>query len=196
MLTRFSVSNFKGFNEEFVLDLQNPNGYEFNQESIKNGVVNHAIVYGKNGVGKSNLGLAIFDIVGHLTDLQFEAHQYNNYLNAHNADGTAQFHYEFLIDSFRIVYKYEKQDSDTIISEFFSINGRELVFIDRKINNRAIINLKGAENLKTFLPFANLSVLRYIRNNSVLDKNIENQVFSTFFKFHFDMQEEQNMNCS
>jgi len=94
MLTRFSVSNFKGFNEEFVLDLQNPNGYAFNQGSIKNGVVNHAIIYGRNGVGKSNLGLAIFDIVKHLTDLQSGDSLYSSYSNAFNQSNTAQFHYE------------------------------------------------------------------------------------------------------
>lgn len=108
MLTRFSVSNFKGFNEEFVLDLQNPNGYEFNETSVKNGVVNHAIIYGKNGVGKSNLGLAIFDIVGHLTDLESGLYQNSSYLNASNKSDTAQFYYEFLIDSNKVIYKYHQ----------------------------------------------------------------------------------------
>ena len=31
-------------------------------------LADNALIYGHNGVGKSNLGLAIFDIIGHLTD--------------------------------------------------------------------------------------------------------------------------------
>ena len=85
--------------ERKIYDLQDPNGYEFNKESIKNGVINHAIVYGKNGVGKSNLGLAIFDIVGHLTDFGISDALYSNYSNAFNSSDIAQFHYEFLIAS-------------------------------------------------------------------------------------------------
>jgi DNA replication protein DnaC len=68
MLTKFSVSNFKGFNQDFVFDFSDTNGYEFNKSCVKNGIVNNALIYGHNGVGKSNLGFAIFDIIGHLTD--------------------------------------------------------------------------------------------------------------------------------
>ena len=63
MLTNFTVRNFKSFNEEFVFDLNDTNGYNFNKDSVIDGVVENAIVYGRNGVGKSNLGLAVFDII-------------------------------------------------------------------------------------------------------------------------------------
>ena len=181
MLTRFSTSNFKGFNTEFTFNLKNTNGYEFNKESVKDGVVNHAIIYGQNGVGKSNLGLAIFDIIGHLTDLNKA--QYSSYLNAFNKSDTANFHYEFLIDSNKVIYKYQKTDYTTIVSESFSINGKELISVDRRISNEAKINLKGTENLKTTLSNKNLSILKYVNNNSILDENIENQTFLNFFKF-------------
>ncbi len=81
MLAKFSVSNFKGFNKELVLNLQDTNGYVFHPECIKNGIVNNALVYGYNGTGKSNLGLAIFDIIGHLTDKQKKESFYTFYLN-------------------------------------------------------------------------------------------------------------------
>ena len=66
MLTNFSVRNFKSFNEEFVFDLNDTNGYNFNKDSVIDGVVENAIVYGRNGVGKSNLGLAVFDIIDYV----------------------------------------------------------------------------------------------------------------------------------
>ncbi|MCZ6127541.1 hypothetical protein O5853_28580, partial [Escherichia coli] len=51
-----------------MFDLTHRKNYEFNQDCILDGVVKKSLVYGKNGIGKSNLGLALFDIVAHLTD--------------------------------------------------------------------------------------------------------------------------------
>jgi len=159
VITKFSVSNFKGFNKSFVFDLQKTNGYEFNTESIKNGVVNHAtIVYGRNGVGKSNLGLAIFDIMRHLTDKEKEESLYENYLNGFNNSKTANFRYEFLIDDNTIEYNYQKTKDSTIISEQININGKELAKIDRRVSNKADIHFKGTETLNKELTNKNLEV--------------------------------------
>ena len=183
MLTKFSVSNFKGFNTEFIFDLQDTNGYAFNKECIKNGIVNNAIVYGHNGVGKSNFGLAIFDIIGLLTDTETNESQYSFYLNALNNSETAKFHYEFIINSKKIIYEYQKTNHKTILSEKFLIDGQELASIDRTISDEAKVNFKGAENLKKNLSNENLSLLKYIKNNSELDINSENKALLSFFKF-------------
>ncbi len=68
MLTKFEVTNFKNFDKKLTLDFKNTNGYQFNTECVENNTVKKALVYGHNGIGKSNLGLAVFDIVSHLTD--------------------------------------------------------------------------------------------------------------------------------
>lgn len=183
MLTKFSVSNFKSFNQEFVFDLQNTNGYEFNKESVKNGVVNHALIYGHNGVGKSNLGLALFDVIGHLTDMQTNETEYLIYLNALNKTEYATFRYELLINNHTVVYEYRKTTHKTLVYERFSINGKDLALIDRTISDEATIDFEGAENLKTELSNKNLSVLKYIKNNSVLANNTENDIFLRFFQF-------------
>lgn len=183
MLTKFSVSNFKGFNTEFFFNLQDTNGYTFNKESVKNGVAYNAIVFGKNGVGKSNLGLAIFDIIGHLTDKETNEPQYSHYLNALNDSDSASFYYEFSFKNNVVIYKYKKTDHKTIVSESFNINGKELAFIDRNVNFEAKIFFDGAENLKSNIANQNLSILKYIKNNSELDKNEENDCFLEFFKF-------------
>ncbi len=183
MIAKFSVSNFKSFNTNFVFDLQNVNAYEFNKQSIKNGIVNNALVYGPNGVGKSNLGLALFDILGHLTNNHFEEHYYSYYLNAFNKSDTASFYYEFLLDGKTVIYTYEKKDISTVIAERISVNGKILASIDRRISNEAEINIKGAESLKRELNNSKLSLLRYIKHNTDLDKNIENEALLTFFRF-------------
>ncbi len=183
MLTKFKVANFKGFNTEIVFNLKETNNYNFNKHNIKNGIVNNALVYGPNSVGKSNLGLAIFDIIAHLTDKENSDIQYSFYLNALNNSKTADFQYEFKFDSYNVIYKYKKTDHKTIISEEFIINNKQLAFIDRTISNDANILFKGAETLKTTLIDKNLSLLKYIKNNSVLDNNEENKCFNKFYDF-------------
>ena len=67
MLRKFECRGFKGFKDWISFDLQ-VSDYPLNKGIIKNGVVNKALIYGRNGSGKSNLGIAIFDLVRHLTD--------------------------------------------------------------------------------------------------------------------------------
>jgi AAA15 family ATPase/GTPase len=62
------------------------------------------------------------------------------------------------------------------------IDGNVLASINRKINPNAVINFKGAENLKTEIP-ENLSILKYVRNNTVLDDVKDSLVFDKFFSF-------------
>lgn len=184
MLTKFSVSNFKSFNEEFVFDLQNTNGYNFNKDSVIEGIVENAIVYGKNGVGKSNLGLAIFDIIDHLTDTEHGDFEYIHFLNALNKSKLATFHYEFLIDSKKISYTYKKTDNRNIVYESFTIGDVLIAEIDREISSKAKINLKGAESLNNDIKNTNLSLLKYIKNNSILAEDDSfNKIFLCFFKF-------------
>ncbi|MGF7028866.1 AAA family ATPase [Empedobacter sp. UBA7252] len=183
MLAKFKVSNFKSFNEEVTFDLTDTNGYTFNKDSIKNDIVNSALVYGHNGVGKSNLGLAIFDIIEHLTDGKKNDSGYEVYLNAYSKKKYAQFSYEFLIEGAKVEYSYRKLDYYTILTESFSINGKELARIDREKNNTAQFNFKGAETLKTEITNPGLSIIKYVKNNTELDKNEENKVFMRFFSF-------------
>lgn len=183
MLAKFKVSNFKSFNKDFSLDLTDTNGYTFNGECIKNGIVNTALVYGHNGVGKSNLGLAIFDIIEHLTDHNKNEDEYSVYLNANNTSELAEFHYEFLINSQAVIYEYKKTDYKTIVYERFSIKGEVFAFIDRRISNNASIRFPGTETLKSELKNNELSILKYIINNSELDNSPINKTLTDFFEF-------------
>ena len=67
MLTKFAVKNYRGFKDRIEWDLSNPSSYSFNTNAIKDGIVKNGIIYGPNGSGKTNLSLALFDIVNHLT---------------------------------------------------------------------------------------------------------------------------------
>ena len=79
MLSKFTVKGFKNFGEKLELDLGHTCNYEFNASAVKNNLVNKGMIYGFNGCGKSNLGLAIMDIVSHVTDKQFETSEVVHY---------------------------------------------------------------------------------------------------------------------
>lgn len=184
MLKKFCVSNFKGFETDIEFDLTSSNGYTFNPHCVKNGIVDSCMVYGHNGCGKSNLCLAIFDIIGHLTDKHRDMTRYQNYLNATSGAETARFSYEFLLNGVIVRYDYQKSDYKTLVSERLLIDGKEIVVFDRSHgNSHFTTTLKGTENLNPTIEDNSLSVLKYIKNNTVLAQSKESTAFAAFFEF-------------
>jgi len=166
MLKRFEVENFKGFKNNMVFDLT-ARDYAFNKSIVVNDIVNKAIVYGKNGVGKTSLGVALFDIVGHLTDKERMPFIYlNNYLNLESSKEQAVFKYVFQFDDDILEYEYAKRDPDYLICEKLTINqvnvinynyfDFELRFLDKSIVGDLNIDLIDNK----------LSVLKYIYRNT------------------------------
>lgn len=185
MLKKFSVTNYRQFNETLEFDLTASN-YSFNQECVKDDLVKLALIYGKNGTGKSNLGRAIFDLVSHLTDNRVEKSN-NFYLNIESKNQYANFRYEFeFIENgkiFEVIYDFEKDNKQTLISEKLLINGETV--ISYELGKQFTTSLNGTKNLnKTLNPNQNLSVLRYIFNNTNLHKKSHrNKIFITFMKY-------------
>lgn len=186
MLSRFEVSNFKNFKENFVFNLSDTKNFEFNCECVKNGVVNNALIYGPNGIGKSNLAFAIFDIISHLTDKQKSIEFYQNYLNAEcNEDDIAEFKYTFKFDNNNVRYLYGKKSLEEIIFEELYINDIKIISYDRRDydNNLAYINLNGTETLNKDLSQIKISVVKYIKNNAVLANGENENLLLKFFNF-------------
>lgn len=102
MLIKFSVSNYRGFNDTVCLDLVSKHDYRFNKECIVDGVVSKTIVYGKNSSGKSNLGKALYDIV----DLLFGTNEDID-LNADSNQEYACFEYVFKKEDKEIRFLYK-----------------------------------------------------------------------------------------
>ncbi len=184
MLTKFEVTNFKSFKEKFTFDFTNTSDYQFNTECVKNGITNKGMIYGANGSGKSNLGLAIFDVVSHLTDKNFKKAYYKNYLNGNNLkEELAEFSYTFKFGENKIEYSYGKSDTDTLVYENLIINDDQVIRLDRRNSNEAFINILGAENLNTDMGQSKISVINYVKNNTVRTANIINTVFDYFTDF-------------
>lgn len=117
MLKKFTISNYRAFNEPTTIDFSNVRDYKFNEDCIKDGLINKAILYGKNAVGKTNLGQALMDV--RYTLLPNERRQYDDigFLNANSNEDSARFVYEFIINDKEITYIYEKTSNSTFKSE-------------------------------------------------------------------------------
>ena len=170
MLKLFEVTGFKNFKNTVRFDFSDVRDYKFNQECITKGLLSKAIVYGKNSVGKTNLGLAIFDIVTHLTANNVTAGLYDYYLDAHTNDGSdfAGFHYVFSFDNDKVDYSYCKDDTQSLVYERVTVN-EELIYEYNYLNQDG--NFDGIKTLAPTLILAVRdieSILKYIVNNTVL----------------------------
>lgn len=128
MLKKFAVKNYRGFAKRIELDLSRPNNYAFNQFAISKGIVKNGIIYGPNGIGKSNLGLAIFDIEYHLAPLKSKkSDYYSNFVYAGNSKLIVDFEYEFDFDGEVVSYNYSKGFGGKLIKESLKLNN-DIVF--------------------------------------------------------------------
>jgi AAA15 family ATPase/GTPase len=184
MLKSLTVSNFRAFKEPVTIDFSTTGNYSFNTEAVKDGIVKTAVMYGKNASGKSSLGLAIFDIVGTLTDNYVNPSYYINYHNRFNKDILVSFEYTFSFDNKEIVYAYTKNNFRDIFSEKLTINNKVVVEYDRFKDKKTIeLNMEGSENISLDLRQLHFSILRYIKANVILAKNEENGLFYKMYEF-------------
>ena len=168
MLKLFELTGFKNFHNTIRFDFSDVRDYKFNNSCVANGLLGKMIVYGKNAVGKSNLGLALFDIVSHLTTNNVTPGLYEYYLNVSNKMGFAEFHYVFSFSTGEVDYCYRKNESQDLVYETVLINDKLLFQYDYE-DKRG--NLSGLEALMPTLNLSfrgNDSILKYAISNSAL----------------------------
>lgn len=171
MLRLFEVEGFKNFRDRITLDFSNVRDYRFNKECITDNFLGKMIIYGKNSVGKTNFGLALFDIVAHLTTKNVSPHLYDYYLNADNSSGYAAFHYVFVFENRIVDYVYHKNDKQELLYEQLHIDD-ELLFSFDYVKKTG--DLSGIAKISPTLncDFDDIGcVLTYIVNNTILEEN-------------------------
>jgi energy-coupling factor transporter ATP-binding protein EcfA2 len=182
MLCFYSVKNYRGFKDAITLDLASSN-YEFNHECVKDGYAHKALIYGHNGVGKSNLGLAIMDIIINLTDKDKILLLTNNYSNAQNGSDLVEFKYKFKFHDIMVEYQYGKIAPELLRYEYLFINEKSVVSYNRNKNEPLVINLPGTQTLNKDISKISISVLKYIKSNAALEQSDETTALLSFFDF-------------
>lgn len=175
MLVKFSVSNYKNFQDPISIDFTATHDYKFNTKCVHNGLLSKIIIYGNNASGKSNFGFALFDIVGLLTDKNTDPKQkdQHSFLNADSNIGVARFEYVFKKDSQQITYIYEKSSPDQICYEELQIDNTKIYSYDFTTKARSFDRLDqiNADSLNFEYYENNLPILRYVANNTNQPEN-------------------------
>ncbi|MFT8351029.1 AAA family ATPase [Clostridium saccharoperbutylacetonicum] len=170
MLKKFEVKGFKNFKDKIEIDFSDVREYQFNDWCIKDDLLNKIIVYGKNASGKSNLGLAIFDITTHLTDKNVTPGVYDYYLNADEETDFAEFHYVFKLENGEVDYVYRKSDLKNLLYEKILVNDNMMMSYDYV---KKTGNFEGISKLMPSLNYEfqdnSVSILRYVVNNTPSD---------------------------
>ncbi len=175
MLKRVVINNFKQF-RSLDIDFSDVRSYGYSLACLtatETPLVKTALVYGRNASGKTNLGLALFDIVQHLTDRFRLPEFYNLYLNADHPTEPACFDYTFTLKSGEVRYTYEKLTPAQLVSESLRINDHLVFSWNQRTGQSDFSHLGefGFERLNWVFRDGRLSFLRYIANNSVLADN-------------------------
>lgn len=167
MLKIFKVKNFKNFGEECVLDFTRTRDYSFNTNLIKNGIVNKALLYGKNGSGKSNLGLAIMDMALHLSNNQRNMGLYIYPLNGNTASDQIYFEYIFDFGGKEVAYSYKENASLEILEE------------EIKVSNKTVFQY----NYQTNVYQHNLKELETFNTDLLKNRNLNTSVIKTIYGY-------------
>lgn len=171
MLLKFTVSNYKNFQDPITINFTETHDYKFNPKCVKNGLLSKVIIYGPNASGKSNLGYALFDIVGLLTDKHTEPRQLDeaSFINADSDNDIARFEYFFKKDEHIIRYAYEKASPKDIVFEELYIDDCKVYSYDFKHSKSDFVQMSliGADSLNFEYFEKNFAILRYIANNTI-----------------------------
>lgn len=186
MIRKFAVKNYKNFKDTLSMDFTNVHDYQYNEYCVKNGLINKMIIYGRNAEGKSNLGVAIYDIA---MDVHLSRNPYYYrtdkmlFKNANaEEEELVEFYYSFQFDNDIIDYSYKKRDVTEITSESLLINGELIFFYDILTGEQNFINTNKIDandlNWNVFMEVSDVSekeliesskpsALRYIIYNTI-----------------------------
>lgn len=182
MITNIRITNSSGILEEVNFDLKKGK-YDYRNNFIyKDTVVNPAVLYGRNGSGKTSILKTINNIIqifsGDLTDGLYYAmpHMFTD-------NKITIIVLEFILDKQNYEYEVHIEDKDTIVYECVKAAGEIIVLrapkkcrisnVVKEIDDEELIN-----NLSS-----NLSIVRYVGMNAINEE--VSKIYSYFKSFTF-----------
>jgi AAA15 family ATPase/GTPase len=187
MLKSFEVSGYRNFNNTFKLDFSDVRDYQFNKQCVKDGLLNNIIIYGKNAVGKTNLGRALFDIKNNFQREILMEKGSDSYLNADSDLGFAEFRYVFTFSGTEVVYEYRKKTGYNILYEKLCLNKKIIFEYNHQTKEKVVNNLDlvNAGTLNWEFSDDEISILSYITNNVQLGSS---EILKKLYSFIKGMQ--------
>lgn len=186
-LRKFEVENFRGFKDRFTFDLTHIYDYDFHTELIQNGIVQKGLIYGKNGSGKTNLGLALFDITLLFLHTPIKEEYLSGYTNLETDSSIAYFHYEFYDNGKTYDYTYGKKCWNQLAYENLSIDGKLYFSYDYEHKEVLLPSSYSFSSLKK-----DISFLSYLKEDPLITpllSFIQNMVWLNFSSFPNDKRD-------
>lgn len=176
MITRFSVSNYRSFKNKIMIDFSKVGGYQYNQECLIEDLIGKMLVFGRNAVGKTNLGMAIIDIA--LSPWRIVGEE-TSFVNADSSAKAALFEYEFKFGTNIVVYRYSKTSGVNILQEDLVVNGEEIFSCHYESSEYSFKGLKivGAETAMTE---------RFVETHQKSEKEVEAESKQSFLQWLFN----------
>ena len=123
MLKRFSVEGYRGFKGKVSFDLSSPRDYRFNASALQSSVIKDALVYGRNGVGKTNLCKALLDARRNVALDAMGQQAESTFLNADISRDAASFSYLLDLGGHDVLYEYTKNARGILRTERLEVDG-------------------------------------------------------------------------
>ena len=176
MLKRFTVENYKNFQDPVTLDFSKVGKYKFNENCLSEGYLGKMMIYGKNGTGKTNFGRAMVDIRELLFFSRF--HRRDDFIKNANAEKEEViFTYVFQWGKDEVEYEYQKNEENELVAEKLVLNGKEIFYLCSENKEVAPAKLKklGIKETRVQSYFEalqesgesfDLSFLRWLLNNT------------------------------
>jgi len=152
MLKKFIVNNFLLFEKDFSLDLSSYAKYDSHSLFVQDGIINKALVIGKNGSGKSCLGLALSDIARTISRLSScSLGEERGYRNLNNpASSLSTFTYIFTYKEEEITYSYSKKDNGQLVKETIKVGEKTALEFDHTKDGSLTLDRKLLPELSNF----------------------------------------------